>query len=136
MAAKPIPDGYHSVNPRLFVGDADKMVEFLKEAFGAAERPRADKLSPAEMVIGDSIVIVSPAGARRATSSVLYVYVADVDACYRDALRAGATSIEEPRNMFYGDRRATVDDPHGNTWQIATHIENVSPQEIARRLND
>ncbi len=135
MAAKPIPDGYHSITPRLFVENADEMVEFLKKAFGASERPRADHRSPAELVIGDSIVIVSSAAARRPTSSALYLYVADVDACYQAALRAGATSLEDPRNMFYGDRRATVEDRHGNLWQIATHLEDVSPQEIARRLN-
>jgi len=93
------------------------------------------KGSPAEMVIGDSIVIVSPSGVRPALPAFLYLYVPDTDAAYREALRAGAKSLEAPANMHYGDRRAMIEDPHGNTWQIATHVEDVSPEEIARRLN-
>jgi len=135
MAVKPIPEGYHTITPRLFVIDADKLVEFLKRAFGAVERPRGDKRSPAEMVIGDSIVIVSEAGPRRATTAFLYLYVPDADDTYQRAMAAGAISIEKPQNMHYGDRRAMVEDPFGNTWQIATHVEDVSPEEIGRRLN-
>jgi len=135
MPIKPIPEGYHAITPRMFVGDVDAMVEFLKAAFGARERVRVGKGSPAEMVIDDSMVIVSGAGSGRAANpSFLYLYVPDVDAVYRDAIRAGAKSLEEPRNMHYGDRRAMVEDPQGNTWQIATHIEDVTPEEIARRL--
>jgi PhnB protein len=135
MAVKPIPEGYHTITPRMFVADAEAMVEFLKVAFGARERPRVGKGSPAEMVIGDSIVIVSGAASGRAANpSFLYLYVPDADGVYRDAIKAGAKSLEEPRDMHYGDRRAMVEDPQGNTWQIATHIEDVSPEEIARRL--
>jgi len=87
------------------------------------------------MVIGDSIVIVSGVGSGRAANpSFLYLYVPDVDAVYREAIKAGAKSLEEPRDMHYGDRRAMIEDPQGNTWQIATHIEDVAPEEIARRL--
>ena len=135
MAANAIPEGYHSITPRLFVDDPEAMVEFLKVAFGARERVRVGKGSPAEMVIGDSIVIVSGAGSGRAANpSFLYLYVPDVDAVYREAIKAGATSLEAPQNMHYGDRRAMIEDPQGNTWQIATHIEDVTPEEIARRL--
>ena len=134
MAGKPIPEGYHSITPRLFVPDADSLVAFLKAAFGAVERPRVGKGSPAEMVIGDSIVIVSDSGVRPAMPAFLYLYVPDADAAYRDALKAGARSLEAPADMHYGDRRAMVLDPQGNTWQIATHVEDVSPEEIARRL--
>ncbi len=133
--AKPIPPGYHSITPRLFAADADRLVEFLKRAFDAKERPRADKRSPAEMTIGDSIVIVGGAGARVAANAFLYLYVADADATYRRALEAGAKSLEPPTDMHYGDRRAMIEDPCGNTWQIATHVEDVTPDEIARRLN-
>ena len=115
MGVKPVPDGYHSITPRLFVPDADALVEFLKRAFGAVERPRVGKGSPAEMVIGDSIVIVSPSGVRQALPAFLYLYVPDTDAAYREALRAGARSLEAPANMHYGDRRAMIEDPHGNT---------------------
>ncbi len=132
---KPIPDGYHTVTPRLFARDADKLVEFLKRAFGAIARPRADQRSPAEMVIGDSVVIVSGAGQRDAMLAFLYLYVPDADATYRRALDAGAKSLEALTDTHYGDRRAMVEDPCGNIWQIATHVEDVSPEEIARRLD-
>ena len=134
MAIKPIPEGYHSITPRLFVPDADALVEFLKRAFGAVERPRVGNGSPAEMVIGDSIVIVSPSGMRPALPAFLYLYVPDADAVYREALKAGAKSLAEPTDMHYGDRRAMIEDPQGNTWQIATRVEDVPPEEIARRL--
>ena len=134
MVVKPIPEGYHSITPRLFVPDADALVEFLKRAFAAVERPRIGKGSPAEMVIGDSMVIVSASGVRPALPAFLYLYVPDTDAAYREALKAGARSLEAPVDMHYGDRRAMIEDPQGNTWQIATHLEDVSPEEIARRL--
>jgi PhnB protein len=135
MATKPIPDGWHTVTPRLFVSDAHKLVEFLKTAFGATQRPRADERSPAEITIGDSILIVSNAGQRPAMPTFLYLYVPDADATYRRALKAGARSLEEPQDVHYGDRRAMVEDPFGNIWQIATHIEDVSPEELRRRLD-
>jgi PhnB protein len=135
MAVNPIPEGYHSITPRLFVPDADSLIEFLKSAFGAVERPRVGKGSPAEMVIGDSIVIVSASGVRPAVPAFLYLYVPDTDAAYRKALKAGAKSLEAPADMHYGDRRAMIEDRQANTWQIATHVEDVSPEEIARRLN-
>ena len=86
MAVKPIPEGYHSITPRLFVPDADALVEFLKRAFGAVERPRVGKGSPAEMVVGESIVIVSASGVRPALPAFLYLYVPDTDAAHREAL--------------------------------------------------
>lgn len=134
MAVRSIPEGYHTVTPRLFANDADRLVEFLKAAFGAIERPHG-KDSPAEIMIGNSIVIVSGAGPRPALHAFLYLYVSDADAAYHDAIKSGATSIEQPLNTHYGDRRAIVEDPQGNTWQIATHIEDVSPEEIPRRLH-
>jgi len=89
--------------------------------------------TPSDIRIGDSIVMVSEAGVRDATRSFLYVYVEDIDAAYGRALDAGATMIEAPQDMFYGDRRATVKDPFGNTWQIATHREDLSLEEIRTR---
>jgi len=133
MAVKPIPDGYHAITPRLFAKDADKLVRFLTSAFGAAERPRADRRSPAEMVIGDSIVIVGNVGPRPAMPAFLYLYVPDADSAYLSAIKAGARSLEESQNSHYGDRRAMVEDPFGNIWQIATHTEDVSQEEIRRR---
>jgi PhnB protein len=135
VATKAIPEGWHTITPRLFVNDADKLVEFLKTAFDATERPRADKRSPAQIAIGDSMLIVSNAGQRPAMPTFLYLYVADADATYRRALQAGARSLEEPQDTHYGDRRAMVEDPFGNIWQIATHVEDVSPEELRRRLD-
>lgn len=113
------PEGRHSITPRLVAHDPEKLVRFLKEAFDASGEFVAEM--PAEMEIGDSIVMVSGAGPRDVTSSFLYLYVADVEATYRRALKAGATSIEEPADMPWGDRRAMIEDPSGNAWQIATH---------------
>jgi PhnB protein len=132
---KSVPEGYHTITPRLFVDDADALVEFLKASFGATERPRGDKRSPAEMMIGDSMLIVSGAGQRAAMPAFLYLYVPDADAAYERAVKGGAKSIEAPQDTHYGDRRAMVEDPFGNIWQLATHVEDVSPDEIRRRLD-
>ena len=117
--AKGIPEGWHSVTPRLVVHDPAKLVEFLKRAFGA----NGDLLehAPSKMRIGDSIVMVSAVGPREAMPAFLHLYVDDADATYQRALKAGAVSLEEPRDTPYGDRRAMVKDPCGNDWQIATH---------------
>ena len=131
MAVSAVPKGWHTVTPRLFASDPAKLVAFLKRAFGASGEFRED--GPAEVHIGDSIVMVSGNEARDVTASFLYLYLEDTDAAYRRALEAGATSLEEPQNLFYGDRRATVKDPGGNIWQIATHKENLSLEEIRKR---
>lgn len=106
---------------RLIVDDPRGMVEFLREAFGASGRFAPDV--PTVLRIGDANLMVSGTGPRAATSSLFYLYVPDVDATYERALRCGASSVEEPADMPYGDRRAMVTDPYGNDWQIATHLE-------------
>ena len=116
---KLIPEGWHSVTPRLVVHDTARLVEFLKQAFGATGDYRTD--IPSIIKIGDSIVMVSGVGLRDAMPSFLYLYVDDIDETYRRALNAGAVSLEEPQNLPYGDRRGMVEDPCGNVWQIATH---------------
>ena len=131
MAVKAVPEGWHTVTPRLFVHDAAKLVDFLKHAFGATGTFRID--GPSEIRIGDSIVMVGEVGVREAMPTFLYLYLDDVDAAYRRALEASATVIEEPQDMFYGDRRATVKDTFGNIWQIATHMEDLSLDEIQKR---
>jgi len=131
MPVKAIPARWHTVTPRLFVADAQRMIGFLRHAFGARGEYRAD--GPAEIRIGDSIVMVSGSGERDATAAFLYLYLEDADAAYRRALEAGAISMEPPQDMFYGDRRAMVKDPFGNTWQIATHREDLSQEEIRLR---
>jgi len=131
MTVKAVPEGWHAVTPRLFVADAAKLVEFLKHTFGATGSFRND--GPSEIYIGDSIVMVSEAGMRDAMPAFLYVYIDDVDGAFRRALEGGASVIEEPQDMFYGDRRATVRDPFGNIWQIATHKEDLALEEIRKR---
>lgn len=131
MAVKAVPAGWHTITPRLFVQDAAKLVDFLKHAFGATGAFRSD--GPSEIKIGDSVVMVDEAGLREAMPTFLYIYLEDADVAYRRAVEADAITIEEPRDMFYGDRRATVRDPFGNIWQIATHKEDLSLDEIRKR---
>ncbi len=115
------PDGWHAVTPRIFATNARQMVEFLTHTFGASGEYRIDR--PSVIQIGDSIVMVTGAELRGATATFLYVYVTDVDSAYERALECGATSIEAPQLVPYGDRRCMVKDPSGNTWQIATRAE-------------
>ena|SRR5882724_10705183 len=114
------PQGWHTVTPRIVVHDAEKLVEFLRQVFRATGDYRPDL--PSVIMMGDSMVMVSNAGIRNPMPAFLYVYVDDTDATYRRALQAGASSLEEPSEMPYGDRRCMVEDEWGNTWQIATHI--------------
>jgi uncharacterized glyoxalase superfamily protein PhnB len=114
-----IPEGFHTITPRLVADDVEALIAFLKMAFGATgERPSE---GPAQLRIGDSLVMVSESGPRPASEGFLYLYVEDADATYKRAIDAGATSLEPPGNMPYGDRRAMVRDPGGNVWQIATY---------------
>ncbi len=138
MAVKPIPDGYHTVTPYLAVEGADKLLEFVKQAFDAVahecmRRPDGT-IHHAEVKIGDSPVMLAEAsGPWKPRPSTLYLYVNDTDATYHRAIEAGATSLMEPADQFYGDRNAGVQDPVGNFWWIATHVEDVSPEEMQRR---
>ncbi len=137
---KAIPDGYGTVTPMIVVEGADKVVGFLKKVFDAEELHRLKrpdgKIGHAEVRIGDSKVMIGEAGGSKdcvATPANLYVYVKDVDATYKRALKAGATKAMEPADMFWGDRYGAVRDHGGNTWGIATHVEDVSPAEIEKR---
>ena len=114
------PNGYHSVNPRIFVGDVVKQVDFLRAVFGATGDVPDNR--PAEVRIGDSVVMVAAGEQRELFPAFLYVYVDDSDSTYQLALAAGATSEEEPRDTPYGDRRAMVRDPFGNVFQIAHRL--------------
>ncbi len=138
MAAKPIPDGFHTVTPYLVVQGVDKLIDFLKRAFGAKERFRHQRpdgtTGHAEVTIGDSIVMMGEAGdPSKAMPAMIYLYVNRVDETYRQAIQAGAKSMMEPADMFYGDRSGAVIDPFGIQWWMATHTEDVSPDEVARR---
>ncbi|MHB8812066.1 MAG: VOC family protein [Steroidobacteraceae bacterium] len=123
------PDGWHTVTPRIFVRDPEKLVAFIRYVFHA--RGELHPGRPAEIRIGDSVVMVSDGdGLRDPVPACLYVYVEDTDSTYRRAIAANAISIEEPADMPYGDRRATVKDEWGNTWQIATHKHHFSPKPL------
>jgi PhnB protein len=138
MAVNPIPEGFHTVTPYLVVQGVPKLLDFLKQAFDAQEimrMPRPDgAIMHAEVRIGDSAVMMGEAmGEHKPMPGAIYLYVADTDATYKRALQAGASSTMEPAEQFWGDRGAGVVDPVGNHWWIATHIEDVPPEELARR---
>jgi uncharacterized glyoxalase superfamily protein PhnB len=138
MAVKPIPEGFHSVTPYLVVQDVPKLLDFLKRAFTAQEimrMPTPDgTIAHAEVRVGDSPIMMGEAcNDFKPMPGSIYVYVDDTDATYQRALQAGATSLMEPANQFWGDRSASVVDPVGNHWWIATHIEDVEPAELAQR---
>ena len=141
MTVNAIPDGYHSVSPYLIVDDAGALLDFLTAAFDGEERERiampSGQVMHAEIRIGNSMVMMGGArpGADAAKTS-LYLYVEQVDAVYRQALAAGAVSVMAPADQFYGDRNAGITDPAGNTWWIATHIEDVPPAELQRRARE
>jgi uncharacterized glyoxalase superfamily protein PhnB len=118
--ANPAPEGWHTITPRIVASGPEELVAFIKQVFGATGE--YETAVPTQLLIGDSILMISDAGARNAMTAFLYVYVDDTDATYRRALSAGARSIEEPVETPYGDRRAMVEDQWGNTWQIATRL--------------
>jgi PhnB protein len=120
------PSGYHSVTPRMVVADVAGVVGFLRTVFGATGELQAGR--PAEMRIGDSLVMVSQAGEREPFPAFLYVYVDDADRAYDRAVAAGAVSLEAPLDTPYGDRRAMVSDHWGNTFQLA-HRRLVAGQD-------
>jgi PhnB protein len=144
--AKPIPDGYHTVTPYLAVDDAAQAMDFYGRAFGAKERVRMEtpdgKIGHAELEIGDSLVMLSdpvpqastrPPNELGGTSASVFMYVEDVDAVVKRAVDAGATVTMEVADQFWGDRFGAVSDPFGHVWSIATHVEDLTPNEIAER---
>jgi PhnB protein len=146
MSVKPIPDGYHSAQPYLAVDDAAKAIDWYKQAFGATERLRMDgpggSIGHAELEIGDSVVMLSdpfpqastkPPKELGGTSSSVMLYVEDVDATVKQAVDAGATVTMEVGDQFWGDRMGSIADPFGHSWSIATHVEDVSPEEMEKR---
>jgi len=135
---KPIPDEYHTVTPYLVVKGAAKLIDFMKEAFGAQELVRMGgpdgAIGHAEMRVGDSTVMLADPPGSGAMPGTVVLYVEDCDAVYKAALAAGANSERAPEDMFYGDRSGGVIDPCGNRWWIHTHIEDVSPEEMNKRM--
>ncbi len=138
MPVNYMPSGYHTITPYIVVQGGAKLIEFLKQVFGAKEEQRSTKpdgtIMHAQIRIGDSLLMLADATEMwKPMPTMLYLYVPDVDATYQAALNAGATSIMAPANQFYGDRNAGVLDTFGNQWWIGTHVEDVPPQEIERR---
>ena len=135
----PAPEGWHSVTPRIVVSDPARLIDFLKQVFNAQEeevyKDSDGRVVHAELTIGDSILMLSDANPEfPALPAMINVYTEDVDAAYKRALKAGATSLREPSNQFYGDRTGGVKDAHGNQWWIATHVEDVSQEELEKRM--
>lgn len=146
MAVKPIPEGYHTISTYLAVDNAAAAIEYYKKAFGAKERVRMDApggtIGHAELDIGDSVVMLSdpmPQSTTRppkelgGTSASIFMYVEDVDAVVKQAVDAGGFLEMEVADQFWGDRFGSVQDPFGHVWAIATHVEDVPPEEMEER---
>ncbi len=138
---KPIPDGYHTLTPFLMVNEGEKMLAFIKDAFGATvhtlHKTPEGKIMHAELQIGDSRLMLAEGSEKYPTvPGMIYVYVEDCDAVHKSAVQAGGTSLREPTDEFYGDRSCGIKDMSGNQWWIATHIEDVSQEEIQRRESE
>jgi PhnB protein len=141
---KPIPPGYHSVTPYLVLSDAAAAIEFYKKAFGAQEMFRmgapGGKVGHAELKIGDSMIMLSdemmgnksPKSLGGSAVSI-FLYLEDVDSIYNQAVKAGAKADAPPTNMFWGDRFGRLTDPFGHLWGLATHVEDVAPEEMDKR---
>ena len=147
MAAKPIPDGYRTVTPYLIVRGAAAALEFYKKAFGAKERMRlpmpGGRIGHAEIEIGDSVIMLAdefPEMGAKSPQTIggtpvgICVYVENVDARFKQAIAAGGKEEKPVIDQFYGDRSGTLADPFGHKWTLATHIEDVTPEEIGRRM--
>lgn len=141
-SVKSIPDNYHTVTPYLLVQGAEKLIDFVKRAFDAKETLRMSMpdgaIGHAEVRLGDSVIMLSEAlgGEYKPMPTGIYLYVEDCDATYQRALEAGATSIMQPTDQFYGDRSASIKDQCGNHWYIATHIEDLSKEELSKRMDE
>jgi PhnB protein len=146
MATKPIPEGYHTLTTYLTMDNAAEAIDYYKDVFGAKERIRMEapdgKIGHAELEIGDSLLMLSDAfpGATSRPPTELggstagaFMYVEDVDGVVKRAVESGATITMEIADQFWGDRFGSITDPFGHSWSIATHVEDVPPEEIAER---
>ncbi len=147
MPVRPIPEGYHSITPYLVISGAAKAIDWYKQAFGAQqtlrmEDPTTGKIGHAELKIGDSYIMLAdeyPDMGYRSPKTLggagisLLLYVKDVDGTVKQAVDAGAKLDRPLQDQFYGDRTGTIQDPFGHVWTIATHIEDVSPEEMLER---
>ncbi|MBQ0927030.1 VOC family protein [Saccharopolyspora endophytica] len=144
---QPIPQDFPRVTPYLFVDDANAAIDFYCRVLGATERMRmpmqSGKIAHAEIAIGDAVIMLADEapdmGARSpksvgGTPVLLYAYVEDVDRVFNDAVQSGATVLNSVEDKFYGDRSGEFEDPFGHCWSIATHVEDVSDEEMSRRM--
>ncbi len=149
MAVDPIPQGYPRIMPYMCVAGAAEALDFYTSVLGATERMRMDgpggKIGHAEIQFGDSIIMLSdeyPEMGARGPKSVggtpvtIHLYLEDVDAVFEKAIAAGATSLQPVENQFYGDRSGQFEDPFGHRWNVSTHVEDVPPDEMARRAKE
>jgi PhnB protein len=147
MSTKPVPDGYASVTPYLMIQGAAKAIEFYKNIFGAKERMRipgpGGTVGHAEIEIGGSLIMLADDGPGTSIKGPLtvggspvciHVYLEDSDKTFAKAIAGGATEIRPVKNQFYGDRSGMFRDPFGHVWDVATHVEDVSPEELNKRL--
>lgn len=147
MAVKAIPDGYYSLTPYLVIKGAAEAMEFYKKVFGASETMRmpgpGGRVMHAEMKVGNSVLMLADENPERGylspkslggTGSSVMFYTDDVDATFKNAVAAGAKADQEPMDMPWGDRMCNISDPFGHNWAIATHTEDVSPEEMERRM--
>jgi len=141
MAIEAQPQGFHTVTPYLVVDGAARLIDFLEAVFDAEHVERlaapGGRIGHAEVRIGDSVMMLGDAhGEHKPMQMMLYVYVDDVDVTFQRALTAGAAAVQPVADQFYGDRSGGVCDPFGNIWWIATHIEDVPPDELQRRAHE
>ena len=147
MSVKPIPDGYASVTPYLIINGAAQALDFYKKVFNATERMRMPtpdgKIGHAEIQIGNSVIMIADECPERGAKSPhtiggtpvrIHLYVANSDEVYTKAVAAGATQLQPVKNQFYGDRSGGFTDPFGHSWYVSTHIEDVSPDELKKRM--
>lgn len=147
MSVKPIPEGYHSVTPYLIVDDAAAAIDFYTRAFGATEvmrMPMGDRIGHAEIKIGDSFVMLADEfpdmghlgpRSRGGPTASLMLYLPDVDAAFAKAIAAGAIEARPVEDQFYGDRSGMLNDPFGHQWTLATHVRDVSPEEMKQAID-
>ena len=141
-SVQPVPKGMHTVNSYLTVEGVPRLIEFLKQGLdaqpvGHVHSAPDGRIMHAEVKIGDTIVMLGePVGTWKPRPCNLYLYVKDVDAVYHKAIQAGGKALNEPKDQFYGDRSGGVEDPSGNWWWIATHVEDVSEEEMGRRMEE
>ncbi len=138
MAVKAIPENYPRVSPYLVVKSVEETMEFVQYVFGAKVREKMKmpdgSVNHGEVSIGDSVIMMGKATEEhQPLNAMLYIYVEDTDAAYKRAIEKGAVSVMEPADQFYGDRNAGVKDKDGVSWWIASHVEDVSPEEVMRR---